>query len=429
MVGFRPLRCAPHVLLVLVLAAGLCFGLATRFPDAEILARAERWPLAGSWVERFRAAYLPAAAVAEPVDRVAEAPEVEVEIVQVFDPDMVGLKPKVWVPPGTAIFAEPTLEAHEVGRVHQLFPLSRLEQRGDWFRVRFGTRLSGFHKGWVYLPDYREPTAEELAAPAPALPLPPVPIAGRARATALRHFGGAATEGRCGPFALLTDVTTTGPLAMCERVGSRIEAAHRRRYGLELVGEAAETVLLFGREAAYLAFRDEQSPGLRGDAFASAAHGFVAVPVGGRTPVAVESSLVHELTHLLNRRSLGPALPPWLDEGLARDLETVGLGDARRAVPRRRDRVETLESLFALDQVAFRRRAEENYHAAGKWIGYLVDGPDTELATGMRGFLGAIAAGEPIHAELLHEHLGRGWPELEAGFRVWETVNRRIASD
>lgn len=422
---FRPSRFLPHALLVLVLAAGLAFGLATRYPEAEILARAEGWPLIGPWAERFRAAYLPVSNRDRPPALVAP----EIEVVQVIDPDMVGVKPKVWAPAGTPILAEPDLGAREINRVERLFPLSRLERRGDWFRVRYGTRLSGLHEGWVYLPGYREPTAQELEAPAPVLPLAPVPIAPEARAAALRFLGDAATEGRCGPFALLTDVTARGPLARCERVGSRIEAAHRRRYGLELVGEAAETILLFGSEANYLAFRDEQSRGLRGSAFASAARGFVAVPVGGRPPGAAESSLIHELTHLLNRRSLGPALPPWLDEGMARDLETIGVGDGSPAVPRRRERVATLENLFALDQAVFQRRAEENYRAAGQWIGYLVDGPDAELAAGMRGFLRAVAAGEPIRAELLHQHLGRGWPELEAGFRVWETVNRRIASE
>ena len=65
-------------------------------------------------------------------------------------------------------------------------------------------------------------------------------------------------------------------------------------------------------------------------------------------------------------------------------------------------------------------RAEGNYEAAGRWIGYLIDGPDPDLAAGMRGFLAAVATGEPIRAELLLAHLGRDWSELEAGFREWE---------
>ncbi len=430
---FRPGRFAPHVLLVLLLAAGLALGLATRFPAAEIIARAEAWPVVGAWAGRFRRAYLPppaaGAAAAEPGDERASVPPVKVEVVQVIDPDLVGIKPKVWARPGTPILAAPDLAARELARVKHLFPLSRLERRGDWFRVRYGTRLSGFHKGWVYLPDYRDPTPEELTAPAPVLPLAPVPIAPEARAAAVRHLAETATEDRCGPFALLTDVRDPEPLAVCRRVGSGVEAAHRRRYGLELVGEAAETILLFAREDSFRGFREEAAEGWPGEAFASAAQGFVAVPVGGRPPAAVESSLIHELTHLLNRRSLGPALPPWLDQGMARDLETVGVGGAARALPVPVGRVESLADLFDLDPEVFQARARRNYRAAGRWIGYLVDGPDPALADGMKAFLGAVAAGEPIRAELLLAHLGRDWSELEAGFRAWEQRGELAAAD
>ena len=430
---FRPLRLLPHALLILVLSAALAFAVATQFPEAAVIERAEGWPLIGPHAERFRAAYVPAAtgsgdAVANAAPDAEPAPEIEV--VQVIDPDLIGPKPKVWARAGTPILAEPELGAREVGRVEHLFPLSRLERRGDWFRVRYGTRLSGFHKGWVYLPDYREPTADELEAPEPVLPLAPVAIAEEARLVAVRHLSAGAVDGRCGPFALLTDVADPQVLALCERVGSRIEGAHRRRYGLDLVGEAAETIILFEREAAYRAFRDVLGRGIRGAAFASAARGFAAVPVGDRLPGAVEASLIHELTHLLNRRSLGPALPSWLDEGMARDLDTVGVEQpaAPHGIPRR-GQVESLEYLFDLDQTVFQMRAEDNYRAAGRWIGYLVAGPDPELAVGMRGFLRAVASGEPIRAELLLRHLGRDWPELESGFRAWEAGDPRVAAD
>ena len=40
----------------------------------------------------------------------------------------------------------------------------------------------------------------------------------------------------------------------------------------------------------------------------------------------VAATLIHELVHALNTRSIGPALPPWLDEGLAEDLSYAALG-------------------------------------------------------------------------------------------------------
>ncbi len=41
---------------------------------------------------------------------------------------------------------------------------------------------------------------------------------------------------------------------------------------------------------------------------------------GLRQMTELLGTLVHELVHLLNRRAIGPALPSWLDEGLADDL-------------------------------------------------------------------------------------------------------------
>ena len=107
----------------------------------------------------------------------------------------------------------------------------------------------------------------------------------------------------------------------------------------------------------------------------------------------------------------------------------IWLPSAGSLRPRRGGRVESLEALFDYDTVVFQMRAEGNYRAAGRWMSYLVDGPNPELAAGMRDFLRGVAAGEPIGAERLLAHLGRDWAELEAGFRAWEAGDPRAAAD
>ena len=163
-------------------------------------------------------------------------------------------------------------------------------------------------------------------------------------------------------------------------------------------------------------------------------------------------ALVHELVHLLNRRYLGPALPSWLDEGLAEELAMSHIGTDGTLVPGRlgswevpasgegrrllggglvvlnglRSRMRwgdlpSLERLVGLDRTAFQAAPEFRIHYAlsAFWVRYLLSGESPAGAVGFRGFLAAVASGEPLDRELLQERLGAGWSELESGFRRW----------
>jgi hypothetical protein len=175
----------------------------------------------------------------------------------------------------------------------------------------------------------------------------------------------------------------------------------------------------------------------------------VALYDGGRRRGDVAATLVHELVHLLNRRSLGPALPPWLDEGLAVDLGLSEIDAAGGLVPGRlggavvedasrielagapaalhklrgayeRGALPPLASLLELDWEGFvaGERIELHYAAAWFFFRYLLD-PVSGLEAGTRAFFASVAAGGPADAEVLRARLGRSWPELEAGLRAW----------
>ena len=66
-----------------------------------------------------------------------------------------------------------------------------------------------------------------------------------------------------------------------------------------------------------------------------------------------------------------------------------------------------------------RRNAELNYAQSSFFIRYLLQGEQGSLAPAFRSFLAEVAEGLPPDPERLREKLGRPWPALEAGFRLW----------
>jgi hypothetical protein len=152
---------------------------------------------------------------------------------------------------------------------------------------------------------------------------------------------------------------------------------------------------------------------------------------------------------VLNRRGLGPALPPWLDEGLADDFAAHELGPAREpreapiATMRTVDgnRVEirgslasldllakalasgtapALESVLALDWKSFMKEPQATLHyAASAWlVCYLLD-QRSSLADGFHAFLDRIALGATGEQRDLEAALGKSLPEIEAGWRAY----------
>ena len=145
-----------------------------------------------------------------------------------------------------------------------------------------------------------------------------------------------------------------------------------------------------------------------------------------------------------------PALPPWLDEGLADDLgqaeigadgeltpgriggsatrvgNTIDFSGGRAAAILLRDADERgelieLERLLELDWQGFVGSRDRSLHYAQSsfFLRFLLDGGDPELAAGLQGFLRDVAAGGTVDGEALTQRLGADWSELEVRFRAW----------
>jgi hypothetical protein len=449
------------LLLVLALLGG--FAWATRHPEAEVLARAEGWPVVGRLAAAFRRAYLPPppppAAPAETGEETAAAERGEAAGGPGAPEDGAspeqpgggrparpfGGPPSLWIAPGDRLHAAPDADAPVVAEADAFTPVFRFESRGDWHRVRYGVT-----EGWVRRtppPPGEPPLPPEVVPPRPLPGRPPDP---ERLAAALQLLGVEEPAGRLGPYPLYTDLADPGLVSFLDRVAAAVEPAYRGRYGREPVGEAAEVVVLYAGEEGYRAFQDADHRLARLPSSGHAGYGLVALYAGGRRRDEVAATLVHEIVHLLNRRGVGPALPPWLDEGLAADLATGAIGPAgdldpeaiggaiergasridyygaqaaiRRLAAALTDRaLPPLPRLFALDWEAFVRsdRLDLHYAAAGFFWRYLLDGEEGALAAPARAYLAATADGGPADAEALRVELDRTWADLEDGFEAW----------
>lgn len=409
---------------VVLLAAG--FAWLTRHPDAEILERAQEWPLIGHLAREFRLAYMPPKQA--PVEDSSPG-DSGAEVVFIYVPPEESLATSfVWVQPGTELHEKPDLQSPVLDAVASIRNLPVLEQSGDWYRV--SSPISKFDRlqGWVWLADYEEPTPEVLRAPDPVLPLP-ARSADPEKVEVARRLMGESAELSCVLYPLVTDATDSDLLQLCPRVTRKVEELYRRRYGLEPVSPPAETILLFRREESYHEFRILQEVGFESAAHASPAFGYVALYRGDRAAEEILATLVHELTHLLNRRALGPALPPWLGEGIAADLGELMITEEGSIHPApmylqgmlKNDELPTLAMLIDMDQEQFHERPRTSMHyvLSSLWIRYLLSDFKNGLQTGFRSFLRGTAQGRPITSHRLLEELGTDWQSLESGFRTW----------
>ena len=433
---------------LLSLLAG--FAWLTRHPESKLLEHAQEWPLVGPMAERFRRAYLPSrSASALPSPGEDSEGERATIVVQELDEDWIGALPEVWLEPDTPIRDRPDAGARVLHTVRAHANVGVLERRGAWCRIRYRAP-AGRLKGWVRV-DEPEPAEPWLGRdPAPVLPLAASPP-NRERLMAARALladGG--RRGRCGPYDLWTDVENPPHLSACNSLATALEPVYEERYGLQPVGEPAEAILLFRRAEDYALFHAQEGMEIGSAGHALPARGYVALYVAGRGRAEFAATLVHELTHLLNRRAIGPALPPWLDEGIADDLADSPIGSDGRLRPGRlggelehlvdrlvlrggqtsglvlqgayeRQEARPLEELLDLDRDQFQDPAHSRLHYAqsSALVRYLLSGRKPGLTVGFRAFLAAVAAGGPATRDALLDHLGTGWPELEGGMLVW----------
>lgn len=242
---------------------------------------------------------------------------------------------------------------------------------------------------------------------------------------------GGGREERCGPYRLLTDADDPGLLSACTRIGSRLDATFEQRFGVRPVGSPAEAILLFRRHRDYNAY--VRAEGRLAAGYAGFTSGsLVALHAAPPRPEVIQT-LAHELTHLVEHRTFGFGLPPWLSEGLANAIgqtaSEAGLGplDGLRgaeALARRLRQAQTsgearpFAELAELPRSAFDRGARPfDYEQSTLWVRYLL--LDPHLGSAFRAYLAQLAEGERYDAERLRGRLGRSWPELESGFQSW----------
>ena len=434
--------------LVVLAAAGLV-GL-TYFPESALLEEATSWPLVGPLAQEIRRIYLPPPPM--PGDRAPARERAETEDPPPFrrerPPAQVRAfeaRPFEYFREGTPVYEKPALEADVILRLDNPARFALFKKRGEWARIRLASR-----EAWIQVNDDTvslEPPLGREARPVTPLTGRP-PDAGRL-AEARQLLGGEPSRRRLGPYELLTDVKDRELLAFLDAVVRHHGPAHLRRYGLAPVGEPAAAIVLFSREGDYWRYQRSEK-GLEGlRAAGHAGSGIVALPAASSSRALIAGVLVHELTHMLNRRTIGPALPPWLEEGTAEDLGgsrvaesgEILLGSVQSSSRKEGTRIELsgfsaslqllrrageggglvpLEELLALDWGAFVGEGRRSLHYAqsAMWIRYLLS-PETGYGPRFRAFLEGVARGGPATADSLEDYLGQPLSTLETRFRAW----------
>jgi hypothetical protein len=385
---------------------GLLAGLAwlTGHPESPIVDRAVGWPGIGPLAVRFRDLYRPPQPAAPP------APEAgpSVEVVT------------IWLPS----------EEPPVGRAPEI---PRAPSVGA-------------------PPDAEPPLGRE---PEPVLPLPARRADAERWTRAQILLGSRSRETVLGPYPLLLDsALDPAPLERWSALARALDATFALRTGCTPLGEPAESVVIFAGLEQYRAFQLEEGRIAALDTAGHASAGLAALWMDRRSLAEVEATLVHELAHLVVRRAVGPALPPWLDEGLAEDLAQTPfdldsgrfeLGALRSDFERIAGRVEVRGALAGLARVAAAEAggsrtplaelvaldwdrfvagdAPLRYAESLFFLRWLFDGGDPAASAALRGFLAEVAQGEAADGARLLSRLGEP-AALDAAFGAWLAAER-----
>ncbi len=370
-------------------------------------------------------------------------------------PLTAGNNERHWADPGTRLYSRADPSSAVLATIDVAVELEILARHGHWIEVRYAS-----WKGWIATRDAAE---AEVADPG----FDPELDAWRLElAREILNQGTAATSQtprQLGSFNVLTDVENRRLLRFLADIASHLPAAYSDRFGIELIPGSAETIILFSREEDYRVYESRVRPETDRGTLGHADQGLAVLYVGRQGADDVAAVLVHELTHVLNRRHLRESLPPWLEEGMAHDLAFCridGLGQLELATlggrsvvveehfyqpggfmdfdrsihvsgPRaswsllrkhwREGNAHSLERLTDLISREFFDPEDRplRYDASTFLIRYLIDGQGGELADSFRSYLAALAAGDSEQTPNLLSFLAKDWSELEQGFTTW----------
>lgn len=225
----------------------------------------------------------------------------------------------VEVPEGTRLYARPRHGADSLTLVDADLTLSVRSRCGAWVEVAYDGLRGYFLPGDAYIPPLdigvtasvgvTADSFEERLADAKAA------MKGHARTTSL------------GPWTAFTDAPSKD-LAPLARVASHLAEAFTERYGLIVEPPGEQAIALFTKLRDYRAFLESggypNASTTRVGGVDLSARSHVEGGIVGTSlrdgPKLARIHLVHELTHLLQRRAFPGPLPRWLSEGMAEDL-------------------------------------------------------------------------------------------------------------
>lgn len=128
------------------------------------------------------------------------------------------------------------------------------------------------------------------------------------------------TPTELGPYTLYTDVEDQYLLQRFSEIAENLPKAYKARFNVDPGPADGEVVVLYNEEKPYRAFEAAEPTVAAALTDGFATRGLVVLYVGNQDDFILDMMLVHELTHLLNRRVFGLDIPTWLDEGLATEL-------------------------------------------------------------------------------------------------------------
>ncbi len=394
------------------------------------------------------AALLTAALTAAPQDEAQQEPEVHGSAAAFSLEESA--EGRVWLEAGTLLHARPDSDSERLARIDAPTELEVLAREGEWRQVRYLDRL-----GWVH---------PELPRRGPDVDIPPAPLAvappsledrvAERRRIAAESLGLAGPNGSLGPYRLMTDVEDRDLLAHLARVTSGLASSYRQRFGLEPAPADGQIVVLFRDEQLYRRYESTATDLSPYGALGHAGADLAVLFAGEHHLDTVTSLLIHELTHLMNRSTLGDTPPPWLEEGMANDLaycrvdrqgrlrlgslggDSTWFGDRRGGSlhytgalaalslvvgSRARREATPLAELVALGQQEFldAERRPLRYAESTFLVRFLLEGEGGRYADGFRRYIERAAGPEAVGAGTLARLLGEEMRRLERRFARW----------
>ena len=265
-------------------------------------------------------------------------------------------------------------------------------------------------------------------------PRPGIPASTELLGEARDHLDSGGQEGSCGRYSLIGDMADPVLLESCNLLASELDDTYAQRLGVIPLDDPAATIILFSDRQAFWDFSEQQGLSASGyAAHSKPSRGYTAIWADSRRPEDFAKTLVHELTHLVNRRALGGNLPRWLSEGLADALgDTATLegiqplrgfegaeGQAERLrLAYETDQLQSVERLVVLEPGEFDSDSNSyDYEQSTLLVRYLL--LDPELGPRFRIFLAELADGAAATPELLEKHLGVKAAELDRRLQNW----------